>query len=185
MGSKGGSSGSQQAKPVVGSQAKGVSRKARKAIALGKSKSMSIHLSLNIHARTGDNQGPQPGPGCQHHQHAVHVPGGPPMELCAHLDMYNIEVWLILHEQDMCAVSVKELEEVLAAEESMDNEVEMRKEKECYDAKRVVTSRQEVVEEEDKDGGKGKGESELDEEDDEPIRGPGLLAKAQGKHPAK
>ena len=105
--------------------------------------------------------------------------------LCAHLDTYNIEVWSILHKQDMCAASVKELEEVLAAEESMDNEVEMRKEKECYNAKRVVTSRQAVVEEEDKDGGEGKGESELDEEDDEPIRGPGLLVKAQGKHPAK
>ena len=45
--------------------------------------------------------------------------------------------------------------------------------------------RQEVMEEEDKDGGEGKGESELDEEDGEPVCGPGLLAKAQGKRPAK
>ena len=77
------------------------------------------------------------------------------------------------------------MEEVLAAEESTDDEAEMRKEKEQYDAKRIVTSRQEVVEEEDKDGGEGEGESESDEEDDEPVRGPGLSAKAQGKHPAK
>ena len=82
-------------------------------------------------------------------------------------------------------VSVKELEEVLVAEESTDNEAEMRNEKERYDAKRVVTSRQEVVEEEDKDGGEGDGESELDEEDDQPVRGPGLSAKVQGKRPVK
>ena len=81
--------------------------------------------------------------------------------------------------------SVKELEEVLAVEESTDEEAEMRKEKARYNAKRAVTSRREVEEEEDKDGGEGDGESELDEEDDEPIHGPGLLAKAQGKHPAK
>ena len=101
------------------------------------------------------------------------------------LDTYDLEVWSILHEQDTCAVAIKELEEVLAAEESMDDEVEMMKEKERYNAKRVVTSRQKVVEEEDKDGGEGNGESKSDEEDDEPIHGPELSAKVQGKHPAK
>ena len=80
---------------------------------------------------------------------------------------------------------VKELEEVLAAEESTDKKAEMRKEKACYDVKRVVMVRQEVVEEEDKDGGEGKGGSESDEEDDEPVHGPGLSAKVQGKRPAK
>ena len=106
--------------------------------------------------------------------------------LHAHLNTYNIEVWLILHEQDTCAVSVKELEEVLVVEESTDDEAEMRKEKERYDAKRVMTLRREVVEEEeDKDGGEGDGESKLDDDDDEPIRGPGLSEKAQGKHPVK
>ena len=99
--------------------------------------------------------------------------------------MYDLEMWSILRERDTCVVLVKELEEVLAAEESMDDEVEMRKEKERYDAKRIMTSRQEVVEEEDKDGGEGEGESESDEEEDEPICGPGLSAKAQGKRPAK
>ena len=83
----------------------------------------------------------------------------------------------------MCAASVKDLEEVLAAEELTDEEVEMRDEKLHNDAKRVMMARQEVVEEEDKDGGKG--ESESDEEDDEPAHGPGLSAKAQGKRPAK
>ena len=70
------------------------------------------------------------------------------------------------------------------AEELTDEEAEMGDEKLRYDAKRVVTVRQEVMEE-DKDGGEGEGERELDEEDDGPIHGPVLLAKAQGKHPAK
>ena len=99
--------------------------------------------------------------------------------------MYNLEIWSILREQDTCAASVKELEEVLAAEESTDEEVEMRKEKARYDAKRAVKSRREVVEEEDKDGGESDGESESDEEDDEPVCGPGLSAKAQGKRSVK
>ena len=55
--------------------------------------------------------------------------------LCAHLNMHDLKIWSILHEWDMCVASVKELEE------SMDDEAEMRKEKECYNAKRVVTLR--------------------------------------------
>ena len=105
--------------------------------------------------------------------------------LRARLNTYDLEVWSILRERDTCAASVKELEEVLAVEESMDEEAEMRKEKAQYDAKRAVMSRREVVEEEDKDGGESDGESESDEKDDEPVRGPGLSAKAQGKRPAK
>ena len=105
--------------------------------------------------------------------------------LRACLDMYDLEVWLILHEWDTCMASVKELEEVLAAEESTDEEAEIRKEKVHYDAKRVMMARQKVVEEEDEDGGKGEGESKSDESDDEPICRPGLSAKAQGKCPAK
>ena len=46
-----------------------------------------------------------------------------------------------------------------------------------------MTARQEVVE--DKDGGKGEDESKSDEKDDEPVRGPVLSVKAQGKCPAK
>ena len=71
----------------------------------------------------------------------------------------------------------------MAAEESTDEEAEMREEKVRYDAKRVVTARQEVVE--DKDEGEGEDESESDEEDDEPVRGPVLSAKVHGKRPAK
>ena len=82
-------------------------------------------------------------------------------------------------------VSVKEVEEVLAAEESMDKEEEMAQEKAWYEAKRAVMVRQKVVEEENKDGGEGKGESKSEEEEDKPVHWFGLLAKAQGKCPAK
>ena len=73
---KGGPSGSQQAKAVLGSQMKGMSRKARKALTLGKSKSISIRLPLNIHPRTGEVRGSQMGLGCQRRRRAVHVSGG-------------------------------------------------------------------------------------------------------------
>ena len=76
VGGKGGPSWSQKAKVAEGSQqAKGVSRKARKALTLGKSKSISIRLPLNIHPRTGEVRGSQMGPGCQRRRHAVHVSG--------------------------------------------------------------------------------------------------------------
>ena len=61
--------------------------------------------------------------------------------LRARLDTYDLEIWSILRERETCAASVKELEEVLAAEESTDEEEEMREEKVRYDAKRVVTAR--------------------------------------------
>ena len=105
--------------------------------------------------------------------------------LRAHFNMYNLKVWLILCKWDTCASSVKELEEVLAVEESMDEEAEMTKEKAQYNAKRIVMAREKVVEDEDEDEGKGEGESESDEEDDEPVGGPVLSAKVQGKRPAK
>ena len=77
---------------------------------------------------------------------------------------------------------------MLAAEESTDEEAEMRDEKSRYDAKRVVTTRQEVVEE-DKDGYEGESEDEEDEDEDEdedePVRSSRLSAKAKGKHLAK
>ena len=76
VGAKGGPSGSQQAKAVVGSQTKAMLRKARKALTLGKSKSISIHLPLNIHPRTDEVRGSQTGPGCQRCRRAVHVSGG-------------------------------------------------------------------------------------------------------------
>ena len=89
----------------------------------------------------------------------------------------------------MCVVSVKELEEVLAVEESTDEEAELGKEKARYDVRRGPTTRQEVIVEECRDEGEGKGEDEEDEEEDEdedePVRSSGLSAKAKGKHPAK
>ena len=110
--------------------------------------------------------------------------------LCACLDTYDLEVWLILHEQDTCMALVKELEEVLVAEDSMDNEVEMRKEKMCYDVKRSTARQQEVVFEEHNDEGEGKGKSEgakeeEDEDEDEPVCLSRLLAKVKGKQPMK
>ena len=111
--------------------------------------------------------------------------------LRARLDMYDLELWLILCERDTCTASVKELEEVLAAEESTDKEAELGKEKARYDARRGATTQQEVVVEERRDEGKseGKGEDEEDEEDDEdedkPVHSSGLSAKGKGKHPVK
>ena len=104
----------------------------------------------------------------------------------AQLDMYNLEVWSILHEWDTCTALVKELEEVLAVEESADEEVEMREEKARYDAKRGVVTQQEVIVKGHKDEGEGKGESEgveeEDEDEDKPMCSSGLSAKAKGKH---
>ena len=107
--------------------------------------------------------------------------------LRARLDMYNLEVWSILREREMCMASVKELEEVLVAEESTDEEVELGKEKARYSVKRAATVRQKVVEDEDEDGGKDESEGvkEEDEDEDEPVRSSGLLAKVKGKQPAK
>ena len=76
VGVKGGPSGSQQAKAVVGSQTKTMSRKARKALTLGKPQSVAIHPPLNVHPRTGEVGGSQTGPGCQRRRRAVHVSGG-------------------------------------------------------------------------------------------------------------
>ena len=107
--------------------------------------------------------------------------------LCAHLNMYDLEVWSILREQDTCMASVKELEEVLAAEESTDDEVEMRKEKACYDAKRAMMEKENMGVEEEEDMGKGEGGSESDEEEneDKPMCSSGLSPKVKGKQPTK
>ena len=86
-------------------------------------------------------------------------------------------------------MSVKELEDVLAAEESTEDEVEMRNEKERYNVRRGAGIRQEVIVEERRDEGEGEGEDEEDEEEDEdedePMCLSRLSAKAKGKHPAK
>ena len=89
----------------------------------------------------------------------------------------------------MCMALVKELEDMLAAEESTDDEVEMRKEKEWYNVRRGAGIQQEVIVEEHRDEGEGDGEDEEDkeedEDEDEPMRLSGLSVKAKGKCPAK
>ena len=107
--------------------------------------------------------------------------------LRARLNTYDLEVWSILRERDTCAASVKELEEVLAVEDSMDNKVEMRKEKACYDAKRAMMEKENMGVEEEEDMGKGEGGSESDEEEneDEPMCSSGLSPKVKGKQPTK
>ena len=105
------------------------------------------------------------------------------------LDTYDLEVWSILHEQDMCVALVKELEEVLEAEESTNEEAEMRREKERYDTRRSVVTWQKVIVEEHRDEGEGEGEEEEgeeeDEDEDEPVHSSRLLVKAKGKRPTK
>ena len=54
--------------------------------------------------------------------------------LRAWLDTYDLEVWSILHERDICVALVKELEE------STDEEAEMREEKVHYDVKRGMAT---------------------------------------------
>ena len=105
--------------------------------------------------------------------------------LCSHLETYDMEVWLIVCELDMCVASVKELEEALVVEEWMDKEAEMVQEKVRYDAKMGQTVQQEVIVKEDHDEGEGEGRSESEEDKDEPVRRFRLSAKAQGKCPAK
>ena len=82
---------------------------------------------------------------------------------------------------------MKELEEVLVAEESIDEEVELGKEKARYDVKRAATVRQKVVEDEDEDGGEDESEGveEEDEDEDEPMCLSRLSVKAKGKQPVK
>ena len=60
--------------------------------------------------------------------------------LRAQLDTYDLEVWSILCERETCTASVKELEEVLVAAESTDEEAELWKEKVRYDARRGATT---------------------------------------------
>ena len=103
------------------------------------------------------------------------------------LDTYDLEVWSILHEQDMCVALVKELEGVLEAEESTNEEAEMRREKERYDTRRSVVTWQKVIVEEHRDEGEGEGEEEEgeeeDEDEDEPVHSSRLSVNAKGKRP--
>ena len=176
VGGRGGPSGSQQVKAVAGSQVKGSTRKARKAIILGKSK---IHHYPFVAKCECQNWGslrysnwsglPAPSAPCAH----CGRPSGA-VSMCCEPALTRM-TWRC---GQFSMVSVKELEQVLAVEESMEEEAEMRKEKAHYDAKRAVTVRQKVAGEENEDGGEGEGMSQSEEEEDEPICGFRLSAKA-------
>lgn len=108
--------------------------------------------------------------------------------LHAHLNTYDVEVWLILCEQDTCAASVQQLEEALTEEEAMDEEAELAQEKVPYNTKRGMVVCQEVVVEGDdevEDEGEGRSGSESEEDDNELVHWFGMSVKAKGKCPAK
>ena len=73
VGGRGGPSGSQQVKAVVGSQTKVRVRKVRKPITLGKSATCCQSIITNIHLRSQQDRDDQEGPGHKHSQGAVHV----------------------------------------------------------------------------------------------------------------
>ena len=189
VGGKGGLSGSQKAKAVEGSQMKGQAKKARRQIMLGKSiliraSLLSLMWILELgkskivkHVQAASAVGTL----CTS-QEALHCSIN---ALCSHLETYDMEVWSIVCEQDMCVALMKELEEALTVEELMDKVAEMVQEKVHYDAKMGQVVWQEVIVKEDHDEGEGEDGSKSEEEEDELVCHFGLLAKAQGKHPAK
>ena len=52
------------------------------------------------------------------------------------LESYDAELWLVIHKQEMCKVLVRELEVVLVAEMSTDEEEELVHERARDEAKR-------------------------------------------------
>ena len=100
-GGRGGASGTQKVKAAEGSQMKGWARKARKVITLGKSIVMEASLLLTCIVELGKSE-------VVKHIRAASAVGalctlqealGRSIDpLCAQLDMYNLEVWSILHE---------------------------------------------------------------------------------------
>ena len=138
-GVKGGASGTQKAKAAEGSQTKGWARKAQKALTLGKSIVTEVSSVLTCIIELGKSEvvkcvwaASAVGALCTSHKALRWSIDA----LRAQLDMYDLEVWSIPRERETCMVLVKELEEMLAVEESTDEEVEMREEKERYDARR-------------------------------------------------
>ena len=138
-GVKGGALGTQKAKAVKRSQMKGWARKAQKALTLGNSIVTEVSSVLTCIIELGKSEvvkcvwaASAVGALCTLHKALRRSIDA----LCAQLDMYDLEVWPILHKRETCAVLVKELEEMLVVEESTDEEVEMREEKEWYDARR-------------------------------------------------
>ena len=142
-GGRGGALGTQKAKAAEGSQTKGRARKARKVLTLGMSIVTEASSLLTCIIEPGKSKvvkgiwaASAVGVLCTSCE-ALHWSID---TLCARLDTYDLEVWSILHEWDTCAASVKELEEVLVAEESIDEEVERRQEKEWYNVRRSTAT---------------------------------------------
>ena len=142
-GGRGGALGTQKAKAAEGSQTKGRARKARKVLTLGMFIVTETSSLLTCIVEPAKSEVVK----CIRAASAV----GVLCTLCkalrqsidalrAWLDTYDLEVWSILHEWDTCAASVKELEEVLVAEESIDEEVERRQEKEWYNVRRSTVT---------------------------------------------
>ena len=100
------------------------------------------------------------------------------------LESYDAELWSIIRERATCEESVKQLEEALEAEPSMDEEEELARERARDEAKRRLAVHQrgrvEASEEE-----KEEEEEDEDEDEDELEGSSGLSAKARGKRPTK
>ena len=105
-GVKGGASGTQKAKVAEGSQMKGRASKARKALTLGKSIVTEVSSVLTCIVEPGKSKvvkcvwaASAVGALCTLCE-ALHWSID---TLCAWLDTYDLEVWLILHKQETCA----------------------------------------------------------------------------------
>ena len=85
--------------------------------------------------------------------------------LCCCLESYDMELWSIIWEQATCEESVKELEEALEAEASMDEEEELVQERARDKAKRQLAAHQRGRVEESKEDDKEEG----DEEDEDKL----------------
>ena len=100
------------------------------------------------------------------------------------LESYDGKLWSILHEQETCEASVRELEEVLAAAAAlMDKEEELAQERVRDEVKRQLATHQRATVEESKEED---GEEKGDKDDEDELDGSsGLSAKVRGKQPAK
>ena len=112
--------------------------------------------------------------------------------LCCRLESYDVELWSIIRERATCEESVKQLEEVLEAELSTDEEEELAWERARDEVKRRLAARQrgrveasEEEEEEEEEEDEDEEEEDNEEDEDELEGSSGLLAKVRGKRPTK
>ena len=106
--------------------------------------------------------------------------------LCCCLESYDVELWSIIHEREMCEALVRELEEALVAEPSTDKEEELARERARDEVVRWLAARQTGKVEESEEEHEEEDEEEDNEEDEDELEGSsGLSAKERGKRPAK